>query len=100
MKKTCQTDQRSHVRTRTRARRSAFLLSPTLALSLLSRTGCSNSTPYELPHDICGRKIDPRALQPFLPSVQQFGAVPGNDDHVQATCSIPVHNKTALLTPK
>lgn len=97
MKKTCQTDQRSHVRTRTRARRSAFLLSPNLALSLLSITGCSNSTPYELPHDICGRKIDPVALQPLLPSGQQFEAVPGNDDHVQSTCSISVDNNTALI---
>ncbi|NEC31108.1 hypothetical protein G3I20_32060 [Streptomyces sp. SID8111] len=79
------------------ALRPSLLLASALGLSLTATVGCSSFNRYEIPTTICGRKIDPTALQPLLPSGENFEARPQISDDKQSSCLIVV-DKSAAFT--
>ncbi|MFD5495784.1 hypothetical protein ACFYY3_28190 [Streptomyces sp. NPDC001812] len=79
-----------------RTLRSSLLLTSTLTALLISTTGCS-STGYEIPTTICGRAIDPSALQPLLPPGQNFEARHQISEEDQSACFIFIDKANALI---
>ncbi|MBD9730574.1 hypothetical protein IGX29_01825 [Streptomyces sp. H28] len=79
------------------ALRPSLLLTSALSLLLTATVGCSSFHRYEIPTTICGRKIDPSALQPLLPSGENFEAQPQISDGDQSSCLILVDKSPAFL---
>ncbi|CAL9467146.1 hypothetical protein [Streptomyces sp. bgisy022] len=74
---------------------SALILTSSLALLSLTISGCS-AAGYEIPSEICGRKIDPSSLEPLLPSGAEFEAEHTIDDDLESACHIFVDKADTL----
>lgn len=78
------------------ALRSSLLSTSSLTLLLLAVAGCDNPAEYQIPNTICGRDIEPSALEPLLPSGQKFEANQESFEENKSECVISVDDSTAL----
>lgn len=63
---------------------------------LVVLAGCGDSTEYEIPDSMCGRDVEPSALEPLLPSGREFEAEQRVAEDNTSECSVFVDNVDVL----